>query len=267
MILVDTSEPQEIIQLLQQSVEVSVLPLNMTGRADYYFGGEQGTVQFNRVQGGELLASMDSMEDELRRYYNAADDNNMIIEGLITDTPLTRKDKSLEAVSIRMNSRPSTLFAYRVAPNGYLFGEHAYDEGADKFFAWLYRLKECGVATFQTWNYVGTAKLLAAVYHNCQKQEHSTLNRYYIPPIFLKEGAKGKKRITIKEQNPFIKGLMALSTVYHLGVGEKTATALYGAGYKSLYDLTFATVYELRQVKGVGKMTATKLLTALGVEV
>ncbi|KKK61335.1 hypothetical protein LCGC14_3015340, partial [marine sediment metagenome] len=169
MILVDTAEPDDIIRLLKQSVDVTVMPLNITNRADYYFGGEAGSVQFNRVQAGELLSNIDSMEDELRRYYDSADDNNMIIEGLITDTPLTKRDRSIESVSVRMKSRPSTLFAYRVAANGYQFGEHAYDVGADLFYAWLYRLKECGVNTFFTWNYVGTAKLLATVYRNCQK--------------------------------------------------------------------------------------------------
>jgi len=269
MILVDVSEPEDIVKLLEQSVPVSVLPLNQTSRADYYFGGDgDKTIQFNRVQAGELLGNIDSMEDELRRYYSSADDNNMIIEGLITDVPITKKDKSMVSVSVRMKGRPSTLFTYRIAPNGYLFSEHAYDEGADKFFAWLYRLKQAGVATFQTWNYVGTAKLIAAVYHNCQKpvDEHNTLNRYYIPRISLGEKDEEGKRITIRQQNPFIRGLMALSIIYRFDIGEKKATALYKAGYKSLYDLAFASIAELTHVEGIGKATAEKLLSAIGVE-
>ena len=268
MILIDSAEPEEIVHLLEQSAPVSVLPLNQSSRADYYFGGEQGTVQFNRVQAGELLSNIDSMEDEIRRYYESADDNNMIIEGVITDTPVTRKDKSLESVSIRMRSRSSILFSYRVAPNGYLFSEHAYDVGADLHFAWLYRLREAGVSTFQTWNYVGTAKAIASIYHNCQKpeSEHKTLNRYYIPRITLGEKDEEGKRISIREQNPFIRGLMALSIIYHIDIGEKKATAIYNAGYKSIYDLAFASVAELVRIEGVGKLTAQKLLTALGVE-
>ena len=268
MILVDIAEPDEIVQLLKQSADVAVLPLNQSERADYYFGGEEGTVQFNRVQGGELLSNIDSMEDELRRYYNSADDNNMVIEGLITDTPVIKKDKSMESVSVRMRGRPSTLFTYRIAPNGFLFGEHAYDVGANKFFAWLYRLKQAGVHTFQTWNYVGTAKAIAAIYHNCQKPlaEHNTLNRYYIPRITLGEKDEEGKRITIREQNPFIRGLMALSVIYRFDIGEKKATALYKAGYKSVYDIAFASVAELSKVEGIGKITAEKLLLAIGVE-
>ena len=254
--------------MLKQSVDVSIQPLNLTQRADYFFGGESGSVQFNRVQAGELLSNIDSMEDELRRYYESADDNNMIVEGLITDTPITKRDKSLESVSVRMKSRPSTLFTYRVAPNGYLFDEHAYDVGADLFYAWLYRLKECGVNTFNTWNFVGTAKLLATVYRNCQKpsEEHNTLNRYYIPRITLGEKDEKGKRVTIRKQNPFIRALMSLSLIYQMGIGQKTATALYKAGYKTLYDLSFTSVSELSRVDGVGKVTAEKLLGALGVE-
>jgi hypothetical protein len=269
MILVDTAEPDDIVRLLEQSAPVTVMGLNQSQRADYYFGGDgDKTIQFNRVQGGELLANIDSMEDELRRYYESADDNNMVIEGIITDTPITKRDKSMAAVSVRMRSRPSTLFTYRVAPNGFIFSEHAYDVGADKFFAWLYRLKQSGVYTFQTWNHVGTAKLLAAVYHNCQKpvDEHGTLNRYYIPRIYLGEKDENNKRVTIREQNPFIRGLMALSIIYRIDVGEKKATALYKAGYKSLYDLAFASVAELSSVEGFGKVTAEKLLQAIGVE-
>ena len=245
MILVDTAEPEEIVQLLMQSADVSILPLNQTSRADYYFGGDgDKTIQFNRVQAGELLSNIDSMEDELRRYYNSADVSNQIIEGVITDTPLTRKDKSMEAVSIRVQSRPTTLFSYRVAPNGFLHSEHAHNESAEKYFAWLYRLKEASIATFITHNYVGTAKLIASVYHNTQKSldSHNTLNRYYIPRIVLGEKNEVGQRVSIREQNTFIRGLMALSIIYGFDVGEVRATALYKAGYKSIYYLAFAEI-------------------------
>lgn len=269
MILIDVAEPEEIFSLLKQSAEVTVLPLNQSSRADYFFGGDgTKTIQFNRVQAGELLGNIDSMEDELRRYYCSADINNQIIEGIITDCPLTRRDKSMEAVSVRMQSRPTTLFTYRVAPNGYLHSEHAYNESAEKYYAWLYRLKEAGVATFFTHNYIGTAKLIASVYHNTQREldSHNTLNRYYIPRITLGEHDEDGKRISIREQNPFIRALMSLSIVYHLDIGEKKATALYKSGYKTLYDLSYAEIKELCRVEGFGKLTAEKLLIALGRE-
>jgi len=267
MILVDSAEPEEVVALLRQVAPVEVMPLNNTQRADYYFGGEDGkTRQFCRVQAGELLSSIDSQEDELRRYYLNADENNLIIEGIISDVPLTRKDKSMTALSVRFKDKPRTLFAYRVAENGYLFGEHAFDESAEKLYAWLYRLYAAGVQTFPTVNYVMTAKAIAAVYKNCQRpdEEHSTLNRYFIPRITLSKGsAPERKRVTIREQNPFIRGLMALSIVYRLDIGEKKATALYDAGYKTLLDLAYAGEKELCAVSGVGKVIARGLLKAL----
>lgn len=269
MILVDVAEPEDIVSLLKQTAPVTVMPLNQTNRSDYYFGGEDNrTRQFGRVQAGELLSNIDSEEDELRRYYESADDNNQIIEGIITDVPITRKDKSMEAVSVRFKSRPQQLFTYRVAENGYLFGEHAYDVSSELFYAWLFRLAECGVSTFFTHNYVGTAKLVSAIYHNCQKSpdQHNTLNRYYIPRITLGEKDEKGKRVSIRQQNPFIRSLMALSIINRMDIGEIKATALHKAGYKSIYDLAFASVQELTKVDGIGATTAKKLLSAIGVE-
>ena len=262
------AEPEDIVNLLKQAAPVEVLPLNQTLRSDYYFGGEDGkSRQFGRVQAGELLGNIDSMEDELRRYYPNADENYMVVEGIITDTPLTRKDKSMTAISVRMSGRPSTLFSYRVAANGYLFDEHSWNTSADLFYAWIFRLDEAGVSTFFTHNYVGTAKLISAVYRNCFKpaESHATLNRYYIPRIDTGERNGSSKKITLREQNPFIKALMALSLVYHLDIGEKKATAL-SKNYKSLYDLSFTSVKELTQVEGIGKATANGLLKAIGLE-
>ena len=225
------------------------------------------TYQFCRVQAGELLSNIDSEEDEIRRYYESADKTYQIVEGIITDVPVTRKDKSLASVSVRFKSRPAQLFAYRVAANGYLFGEHAYEVNSELFYAWLFRLAECDVPTFFTHNYVGTAKLISAIYHNCQKpaDRHQTLNRYYTPRITLGEKNEKGKRVTIREQNPFIRSLMALSIINKMDIGEVKATSLYKAGYKSIYDLAFASVAELTRVDGIGKATAVKLLSAIGV--
>jgi DNA integrity scanning protein DisA with diadenylate cyclase activity len=244
------------------------MPLNQSLRSDYYFGGEDGrTRQFGRVQAGELLGNIDSMEDELRRYYNNADENNQIIEGVISDAPITKRDKSMDSLSVRLGNRPATLFSYRVAANGYIFDEHSWNVSADLFFAWVYRLYEAGVQTFFTWNYVGTAKFISAVYRNCQKpvESHNTLNRYYIPRIALGAHDEGGKRIQIRDQNPFVKALMALSQIYHLDIGEKKATAL-ATKYKTLLDIVYATPQELMTVEGIGKKTAMGLLTAVGME-
>ncbi len=256
MILVDSSEPENIIALLEQSAPVTVMPLNQSQRSDYYFGGEDGkTRQFNRVQAGELLGNIDSMEDELRRYYNSADENYQIIEGLISAVPLTRKTKTYSGISIRRQARPTSLFSCSVAENGYIYGSRDWNVSSAMFYAWIFRLDQAGISTFYTENYIGTVRLLAAIYNNCQKppEEHTTLNRYVKP------------RIVIKEQNPMVKALMALSLAYQIGIGEDRATKI-AEQYGSLFDVAMAEVSEITQIEGIGKKTAEKLLSSIGRE-
>ena len=257
MILIDTAEPQKIVSLLEQTAPVTIMPLNQSQRSDYYFGGEDGkTRQFGRVQAGELLSSIDSMEDELRRYYNSADENYQIIEGIITSVPLTKRSKKIGAISVRRQSRPNTLFSYKIADNGFIHAEQAWDVGSAMLYAWLFQLDQVGIRTYYTENYIGTARLLAAIYSSCQKppDQHSTLNRYFRP------------RIVIKEQNPFIKALMCLSLAYQLGIGEDKATRLASV-YNSIFDLVMSEPEELCEVEGIGKKIAEKLLKSLAREI
>ena len=193
------------------------------------------------------------MEDELRRYYESADENYQIIEGIITSAPITRRDKRKSSISIKRASRPNTLFSYKVADNGFIHGEHAWDVSSAMLFAWLFQLDQVGVRTYYTENSVGTARLLSAIYKSCQKppDEHSTLNRYYRP------------RIHIKDQNPFVKALMALSLAYKIGIGEDKATKL-AAKYNTVFDIIMSEASELCEIDGIGKVLAAKLLEALG---
>ena len=124
MILADTSEPNTIVKLLQQSIPTTVSPLNQHSIADYFFGNYEGkTKQFNRVQAGELVGNVDSMEDELKRYYDSADETNQIIEGLISPVKLYMKEGSAK-VSNHSNIRFAStrdlgakIFTYPVDPS------------------------------------------------------------------------------------------------------------------------------------------------------
>lgn len=235
---------------------MSVINLNQTKRADYYFGGEDNrTRQFCRVQAAELLANIDSEEDELRRYYDNADESNQIIEGLISPFPLTRKNKSMTVSFRRGTASRNILFSYKVAESGYVYSEHPWDISSSEYFAWIRGLNRVGVVTYHTVNYIDTARLLAAIYRNEQKAPdmHTTLNRYYRP------------RITIKEQDPFVKAIMCLSLAYRLNIGEEKATAI-AEKYNTIYDLNMAEVSELCECKGIGKTIAKKLLESLGRE-
>lgn len=253
-ILIDVSEPRDIENLLQQSVPVARIPLNSTDRSDYYFGGEDGkTRQFSRKQAGEILADIDEAETQLRKYYNSADENNQIVEGLISSVPLTKRNKSLEAISIRRQSRPTTLFSYKVGENGFIYDEHAWNVSATMFYAWVFQLDQAGITTYYTENYIGTARLLTAIYKNCQKppEEHTTLQRYIRPHIVL------------RDHNPFIMSLMSLSRAYELNIGEDKASKI-AEKYSNFFDIAMAPVDELCEIEGIGKGTAEKLLKAVG---
>ncbi|KKM03935.1 hypothetical protein LCGC14_1769370 [marine sediment metagenome] len=254
MILADIYEPEELVKLLEQSVPTTRMPLNQTKRSDYYFGGEDGkSRQFSRKQAGELLGNLNEAESQLRDYYNQADENYQIIEGIISPVPITKRPRNIEAISIRRQAHPSQLFAYKIADNGYIFNEHAYNISSSMLYAWLFRLEEAGVHTFYTVNLVDTARLLVAIYKNCQKppDSHDTLNRYIKP------------RIVVDTQDPHIFTLMGIAGA---DLGEVRASALIKR-FGTAFSVFMATVDELRDVEGMGKKTAEKLLTAIGREV
>ena len=264
-ILVDSSEPQNIVNLLKQATEVVVSPLNQHLTADYCFSNYDGKrIQWGRVQAGELVGDIDSMEDEFKRYYNSADVTNQIIEGLISPVRLFMKGGSApifekEATDIRQ-SRITTrdlgasIYCYHIEPSGFIPNGHSFSTARmAELYAWIYRLDQVGISTFYTNNWEETARLLITVYRNEQKapDEHTTLKRVIRP------------HISTTDADPLVKALMSLSLVYKLGIGEVTAKALAGQ-YCSLLDIATTIESDLTSVDGVGRTTAKKLLVALG---
>ena len=282
MMLVDSNEPDNIVKLLQQAVPVTVINLNTQHMSDYYFSNYEGkTLQFSRKQAGELLSNVDEAEDQLRDYYQQADENFQLVEGIISPQPLTIcTDKQLHSLwagaltwselrykpailrpaipSSRISAQPS--FSYKVGSItdklgvtvGILSGqEHEFHFSI--LYAWLHRLAQCGIVTYWTINWMETAKLLATIYRNEQKptEEHSTLRRIIKP------------RLQIKDADPFIKALLYLSSAYKLDIGEIKAKALADK-FCNLLDLATASISDVMAVEGVGKKIAGKLLSALG---
>jgi hypothetical protein len=254
-LLIDSAEPAAIERLISQSVEVARVNLNVTSRADYYWAGEDGrTEQYCRVQAAELLSGIDSQEDELRRYYESADQTNLVMEGIISSVPLTaRKERSLADVTVRKASRPNTLFSYKIADSGFIYDERVWDASVGKYHGWLIGLDRVGVRTYNTMNWIETAKFLSTAYNNAQKAEHQTLNRYYRP------------RISIQSQDPFVKMLMGMSLAYELNIGEEKAKVL-ASRFHNIVGICLADVSEIMQCAGVGKVIANKLLDAIGRE-
>ena len=279
MILVDVSEPESIVKLLQQAVPVIKAPLNQTKIADYSYGDYEGkTHQYGRVQAGELVGNIDSMEDELRRYYNSADETNQIIEGLISPVrlymPKASADISAHGEGKRMGGTALTtsstrdlgakIFAYPVEPSGFIEHGHSFTTvRMSELYAWIYRLSQFGMHTYYTNNWEETARFLIAVYKNDQKppEEHNTFRRIYRPKIYIKH----EKDMSAGELETYrlTKILMLMSSTYNLGIGEVNARALADR-FCNLMNLSLSSVSEISATEGIGTRIAEKLLRALG---
>jgi hypothetical protein len=252
MILVDTSEPDNIKRYLSQMLPMQVDSLNQKSMADYWFTSVEGRrIQVNRTQAGELLGNIDSFEDELRRYYNSADETFAIVEGIISPYRLTGAKVAM-AITTKPIAPPGSLFAYSVTDKGFIYTERVYQVSNKMLKAWLLNIDHAGISVIYTINDMDTAATLAAMYENQQKTEHTTLQRYIKP------------RITIRSHNPHVQALVNLSQAYKLDIGEVKAEALIDY-FNNLENILLAEKSELMVVGGIGPTIAQKLKDSLGV--
>jgi len=258
MITADLSEPQEIVKLINQSVECQYANLNLLHLSDYFFAGTLGTFQFSRKQAGEILGNLDEAEDQLRDYYYNATRNYQIIEGIISPVPLAKipvRDFATSGEPSIRGMSSGGLYSYRVEINGYIHPGIYYSRlNESLWYAWIHRIAEAGIPTYFTINWGSTAKLLVAIFKNEQKtaDEHSTLSRIIIP------------KVNIKEATPFVKSLVFLSRAHKIGIGEDKAVKI-AEQFKSFAEiLNVDNIKQLTAIPGIGKKTAERLLNALG---
>jgi len=269
MLLVDSNEPSNIVKLLQQSCPVTVANLNLAKMSDYWFANYEGKrLQFSRKQAGELVGNVDEAERQLASYYDNADKNYQIVEGIISPDSLKIK-KSAVPLDARGGSTSTRdlgakLYCYKVEPGGYIEKGHSFSAFNDSLlYAWTHRLAEAGIVTYHTINWIGTARLLSAIYRNEQKppENHSTLQRVVRPKVYIKTEKDMTEAQRVEYR--FMKSLLFLSNAYQLGIGEKKARALADR-FVCLLDIATASVSELVEVEGVGKKMAEKILSSLG---
>tara|TARA_Y100000310_G_scaffold345865_1_gene471888 strand:+ start:29474 stop:30253 length:780 start_codon:yes stop_codon:yes gene_type:complete len=259
MMLVDLNEPDNMFKLIKQSIPVELDNLNMKHMSDIWFANYTGkSFQFSRKQTGELIGNIDEAEDQIKDYYDQADENFQIVEGLMLPFPLkgiTVSEHTTDSVSTR--SLGTKVYCYRVEPSGHIARGHSFSAiTMAMYYVWKHRLAQCGVVTYETANYVETARLLVTIYRNEQKppEEHSTLKRIIKP------------RITISKPDPFVKALMYLSQAYELDIGEVRAKALANR-FANVFDLAIASTSDITDTEGIGRRIAEKLVVALRGEV
>lgn len=260
MLLADLSEDDRILKALAPAIPEGVRKanLNSLGFSDYYFSAVSGTFQFSRKQAGEILSDLDVAEQQLAKYYPMADHNVQVVEGIITPMQLgtfpVKVIGNAELPSIR--GMGSGMFAYKVEVNGFIHGGQQYPHIQEAmWYAWLNRLAQAGIPTYFTMSWFHTANLIAAIYRNEQKpiDEHATLNRIIVPRVYIKEHSDLKR------------ALVFLSHALKLDIGEDRAESIANK-YSSIKEVLGASVKELCECPGIGKVTADKLLRKLGEE-
>ncbi|KKN19273.1 hypothetical protein LCGC14_0947380 [marine sediment metagenome] len=240
--------------------------------SDYWFANYEGKrLQFSRKQAGELVGNIDEAEKQLADYYNNADKNYQIVEGIISPDRLKIKGASVpidgHGTSVSTRDLGAKLFCYKVEPGGYIEKGHSFTAVNDSLlYAWIHRLAEAGIVTYYTVNWVGTAKLLSAIYRNEQKppENHSTLQRIIRPQFYIR--TEKDMTDTDRAEFRFMKSLLFLSNAYQLGIGEKKARAI-ASRFCNILDIATASVRELTDIEGIGERMAIKILASLGRDV
>lgn len=255
MILVDTAEPEEIIPLIQQAVPVTRVNLNSAHMADYMFYSVAGKkLQFSRKQTGEIMNDLDEAEDQLKDYYNNADESYQIVEGLLSPVKLSGYEVESRYTIPTIREFAGTMYSWKVEANGFVHsGIPHHGVTPAMWYAWIHRVACAGIATYFTVSQFETAKLLVALYRNEQKppEQHSTFNRIIKP------------KMQMREEPDFVKALVFVGNAYKIPIGENRAKAI-AEKYHSFFHLAMASVNDVANCKGVGQSVASRLLKAIG---
>lgn len=227
----DVHEPKDFLKLAAPSCPVGVEVLNERGWADYRWKTVSGDyVQVERKTWPEILASVDAVEDQLRRHRKNQPGARLlfVLEGMVsTDSSGTYSLRSL---------KDGTLWT-----RGYKSGTRL-----SRVYSWLYAASEY-VEVFQTFNYEMTVQFLVQAYKHDQKEEadKKTFNRYFKKIVF--------------HPNPMVMQLMGLIP----GLGEVKAEALI-ARFTTVWAVLNADPADLMDVPGIGPRLAHDMLRRIG---
>jgi ERCC4-type nuclease len=238
MLLVDVFEPEDIFQLLAQSVDVQRQNLVQAGFADYlWFSCDGHRCQVERKQWGEILSNPDHVEEQLRREMVTTEETVLLVEGVAEATRW--------GMDVYTKSPGKSYFRLQ---HSYGTPKHPQSGLYHRIQSWFWQLDKAGISVYRTCHSRDTASALVAWYKSSQKQEHTTLQRYI------------KVRANPKAYDARVLTLMGIEKA---GLGEVKAKALI-AKFGSVYAVLNAPLEELVEVDGIGKGIAMKLIEAVG---
>ena len=231
MLEADQHEPTDkFLQYVSPAVDCKVAVLNEHLWADYRWKGVNGWTQVERKTWGEVLANVDSVEDQLRRHMKNQPEARLlfVLEGMVSD--------GSEGVHLLTPANNGNVWV-----KGHRSGTRI-----SRIYSWLYNASQY-VEVFQTFSYELTCQFLVQAYNQDQKpeSEHKTFNRYF-------------KKVTF-HPNPQVLALMGMAP----GLGEVKAEALIDR-FSTVWNVLSASPAELMQVPGIGKGMAYTLLQRIG---
>lgn len=253
---IDSHETIDLELQLQQLVPVQRDRLNDAGYGDFMWVNHAGEIVTKEgKQAGELLASIDAVEEQLMRQINRqqATHYGLIIRGVATP----HRDGIAVGRWVQNKGGTPMLVESRVFRQSY-----------KGYRAWLHRLGQMGVEVTEVPSTEAMVTTLAAMYLNDQEAEHRTLNRHIaIKPFAL-------------NPQPAVLSLMSLQGAE---IGEEIATALIGlitdpttgevlfkGRYNSLWEVFHADPQELEAAvlrsgkRRVGPAAVRRLFAAIG---
>jgi DNA integrity scanning protein DisA with diadenylate cyclase activity len=134
----------------------------------------------------------------------------------------------------------------------FLIPGHKFGTSISLFYTWIYQLDKAGITYLPTFNWVETAQALVTMHNNSLKPEHTTLKRYI------------KHKVFPEPWNHHVETLMGIRDENHKSiVGEEGAKALIEE-FESVWNIMVQEPEDLIVVPGIGKITARKLLEAIG---
>jgi ERCC4-type nuclease len=232
MLEADVHEPTEkFLTYVRPAVDCKVTVLNEHLWADYRWKNHDGSwTQVERKTWGEILANVDSVEDQLRRHLKNQPEARLlfILEGMVEDTS--------DGVHILTPAKSNNVWV-----KGYRSGTRI-----GRIYSWLYNASQY-VEVFQTFSYELTCQFLVQAYKQDQKppEEHKTFNRYF-------------KKVTF-HPNSQVLALMGMIP----GLGEVKAEALIER-FNTVWNVLSASPADLMTVDGIGKGMANTMLQRIG---
>ncbi len=232
MLLVDSNEERnqpELLRLLRESVDVSVEPINQTAGnsvvyPDYVVWGGDKLVGINRKQVGEILSSLDRVEEQLQRELAGPCEHlALLIEGVM-GAALSPLQSGLGTVAYSFDWKNRKLF------NNFAgtvpFTQHISAVSPKHIANWQTRLEFKGVQVVHTYSTSDTASKLIAMHDMVLKGEpNRVLNRLI------------KTEFSVLALDPVERAMaLTLMGIAGAGLGEELALSLAS---------TFSSVVEL----------------------